>query len=1087
MTPDGKIGNYNAVYEDLIRKFKQDQVSDNVIAALEAREPLSSIFQFEHKIEQQLLSIITTETVKTTMPGGALIQVSSFGFQKQSSELSKELAELVEEDKKKGPTGRTAYSDPTGIKYFYDVEYLKGPNVKDGKLKKGQVFLPHFVMDDLKKHEAAISAKFEGRSVDELTGVDLRNIFNGALDGVIGYRIPNQGLSSIDTLEVVGILPKHMGDSIVTYREVTAKTGSDFDIDKMYVMFHNLDFDPATNTLKRTEYLDETTKVGERHFRYYKPTVSKAYKKQMKAGMEVRDAYAEMVKDGKLPTIEEFESTVSIQEQNSKRAVQNRILDTYNTILTSPETHVDAVTPLDSSWLSEDAYYLAILGDKVKGGPKKAAAFLEAENKKAWLGKNFTNYGDLEEFSLATQMRIKVQNMAGKAGVGQTANHLTHHPLAQLAEAYLNTTLSISKQDGNVTSLALVYNEDKEKITNVISAWLNAYVDNAKDPYISLINNNTKTANTVFMLLRAGVSPAKVNRLMTQPIVKAYVERLYNNDQKLVKTYSDKKEMYPRIAYNEATMDTYISKNKFRPGVIEDFLIDNVAKNFDEKFTSVSTPSWNTEDMEADIADGSVNSDSQIGYLKEFLKYQKVGTKLGEAVSSMKADTNGAGSSLVESQRIVNKRSDILAEGFVGNYDRMVAEGTAQNTYYKNSVKFALSALSNGLISGTPMTYSTINSTIKKLEIADTEENRKHVLKELKSYIYSGHPLLNLSKEEKMRLTTVVPNKLNIFKKNNKGNGITDILAVRTEAYEQNIGEGETETKYRNYISSVSSSMDKVEANIVWTEWEAMLKDETPFGAKGDTIASFAKQLIQYTFLNSGFNKNNNSFFDHIPSTFLKEQGMGTHIKWQIQNMQSPAVMEEFIMQYSRNNLDKVPRYNASEVAYVEGPITVDEEALPIVKRGKSLFKKIGNELHSVGLLGTGSLETKRTYKEYNMLEVNPLSGVGNQNFSLVTNINEVVPQVEVANNDVVLEESDFGISIQGIEDAVMKIEAKETKDGEGNLIQGFTTNIYVGETVFEVDAYAYEDYNEARENGKNILTNLGFDLLNHTLKNACK
>ena len=436
---------------------------------------------------------------------------------------------------------------------------------------------------------------------------------------------------------------------------------------------------------------------------------------------------------------------------------------------------------------------------------------------------------------------------------------------------------------------------------------------------------------------------------------------------------------------------------------------------------------------------------------------------------------------------MVNKRADILAEGFIGNYDRLVAEGTAQNTYYNNSVKFALSALSSGLISGTPMTYSTINGVIKKLEIADTEENRKHVLKELKTYIYSGHPLFNLSKEDKQKLSVVVPNKLNIFKKNNKGNGITDILAVRTEAYEQPIGDGETETRYRNYISSVSSSMDKVEANIVWTEWEAMLKDETPFGAKGDTVASFAKQLIQYTFLNSGFNKNNNSFFDHIPSTFLKEQGMGTHIKWQIQNMQNATVMEEFTMQYARNNIDKVPRYNASQTAYNEGGFTIDDDALPIVKRGKSIFKKMGNTLYQVGLLGTNTTDTKRTYREYNMLEVNPDSGVGNENFGFLSEVNAVDNKRVIANDSVVLEESDLGISIQGIEDAVMKVEAKETKNDKGELVQGFATNIYVGDIVFEVDAYAYEDYNEAKENGKNILTNLGFDLLNHTLKNACK
>ena len=52
------------------------------------------------------------------------------------------------------------------------------------------------------------------------------------LENIIGYRIPNQGLSSNDALEIVGFLPEGMGDAVVAYSEIPTKTGSDFDIDK---------------------------------------------------------------------------------------------------------------------------------------------------------------------------------------------------------------------------------------------------------------------------------------------------------------------------------------------------------------------------------------------------------------------------------------------------------------------------------------------------------------------------------------------------------------------------------------------------------------------------------------------------------------------------------------------------------------------------------------------------------------------------------------------------------------------------------------------------------------------------------------
>ena len=49
------------------------------------------------------------------------------------------------------------------------------------------------------------------------------------LENIIGYRIPNQGLSSNDALEIVGILPEENGDTVVAYTGITTKTGSDYD------------------------------------------------------------------------------------------------------------------------------------------------------------------------------------------------------------------------------------------------------------------------------------------------------------------------------------------------------------------------------------------------------------------------------------------------------------------------------------------------------------------------------------------------------------------------------------------------------------------------------------------------------------------------------------------------------------------------------------------------------------------------------------------------------------------------------------------------------------------------------------------
>ena len=66
---------------------------------------------------------------------------------------------------------------------------------------------------------------YTNESGEFVEGVIDRNIF----ENIIGYRIPNQGLSSNDALEIVGILPEENGDTVVAYTGITTKTGSDFD------------------------------------------------------------------------------------------------------------------------------------------------------------------------------------------------------------------------------------------------------------------------------------------------------------------------------------------------------------------------------------------------------------------------------------------------------------------------------------------------------------------------------------------------------------------------------------------------------------------------------------------------------------------------------------------------------------------------------------------------------------------------------------------------------------------------------------------------------------------------------------------
>ena len=51
----------------------------------------------------------------------------------------------------------------------------------------------------------------------------------------VGYRIPTQGLSSLSALRFVDVVPEFMGDTVILPEEFTTITGSDFDIDKLFI------------------------------------------------------------------------------------------------------------------------------------------------------------------------------------------------------------------------------------------------------------------------------------------------------------------------------------------------------------------------------------------------------------------------------------------------------------------------------------------------------------------------------------------------------------------------------------------------------------------------------------------------------------------------------------------------------------------------------------------------------------------------------------------------------------------------------------------------------------------------------------
>lgn len=86
---------------------------------------------------------------------------------------------------------------------------------------------------------------------------------------MVGVRIPVQGLNSMEFMAVWEFLPKEAGNVIIPPSEIVAKSGSDFDIDKLTVMMPNISMvggepqviQETDNTKTHEQNLDRVTEI----------------------------------------------------------------------------------------------------------------------------------------------------------------------------------------------------------------------------------------------------------------------------------------------------------------------------------------------------------------------------------------------------------------------------------------------------------------------------------------------------------------------------------------------------------------------------------------------------------------------------------------------------------------------------------------------------------------------------------------------------------------------------------------------------------------------------------------------------------
>ena len=568
------------------------------------------------RVQTLLNSIIKSKITKQKIRGGALIQVSDYG-------LTDELHVVFEGE---GENKRIKYLEcymPAYSREFYE------PLMKEGT------------------HELDITKLPE----------DLRKL--------IGYRVPTEDKYSMAPLYIKGFLPQQNGSAIMLPAEITTLSGSDFDVDKMYIMLPEFKVDKFDFRRAKQDFKGEQKILDELATLFRAGNLLEDF---ANAPVEFKKWFEENKEKYRLDTYKirkvkyDFNKT---PQENSLEARNNLMIDMMWGVLTNTDTASKILNSGGFDYQKKAARIISILSSSYESDLKRDLNISDGSIITKLLSMDLKELDRLTEktkkrldpISPRTQVQLHQQNMTGAKLIGIYANHNANHALMQHTELGLDIENGSFILNGKrLISLHNIMNEDKEFISKNNAGFLAASVDNVKDPVLAGINQNTLTADASMLLSRLGYNPIEIGLLMTQPIVMDITQTYFREsregknkdtviDEVLVE-YKKKAAMMEEITY-----DNYKSN---------DFLIEDLANNIliAKEMTGIISANQTSDYSKVEFYKKQV----AVGFL--FKRIMRTADSLGKLVQATRSDTQGgaAGPTIADTKLKIQKVQDFLKD-----------------------------------------------------------------------------------------------------------------------------------------------------------------------------------------------------------------------------------------------------------------------------------------------------------------------------------------------------------------------------------------------------------------------------------------
>lgn len=669
---------------------------------------------------------------------------------------------------------------------------------EDGSVKAMEVYLPSYL-----------------KGVIDVGKVDSK------LLKLIGFRIPTQGLNSIESIIVKGFLSDSYGDIIVLPSEIVAKTGSDFDIDKLNLYIPNFFMDMNGKPV----YITKT--AGE----YYDVS-----------GIEDFDR--------KVLENEMFEkmNEIILHKDNARQLLNP--IDSDNHKILAKElrsaTNREVSTSLDS--YGDVLHHLQVAKQNMEG----AGAIGIAANSAV-----FQIYAALHDFGVVETFK-NYKTKLDENGIQEVERIATHINLKHN-----------SREDGKI-SLGGMKDADNELFTyEAFNAYITLTVDNAKDPILDDLNAGLKTINTVLYLVMAGVPYRTIHYFMNQPIILDYLTNLTKYESDILKANSTKEERLDK--FSDEVLLLTLESYGFTGDKVSLDRIDTSRTYTDEELLNM-----------VNKANKTTYNKEQINLLLDFIRYQRTATEIGKAVQGMQYDTKSFGKNEVEALDLLEMTNKVNEKGVVLGFEKAFTEGFLGA--YQDTMSNVLDRFSAfSIILRNPVIKAHFENFMAKYHDERIKIGRERRLELLNAWKKDILTFLITSKKFNMFANEEVSSPMNeridkLFKGENSvpnrvlrikeivEQGNRDVKSLspdnqriyeffkNNKLIEQLNPEIDLEKSIHN-LTFHSRRLDALESDLITEGWSEMINANIPLG----------RDLIEFALLQSGLQGSPMTFVEFIP------------------------------------------------------------------------------------------------------------------------------------------------------------------------------------------------------------------------------